>query len=64
MSDPVPDRLRPRPTRAAPLQPDKPGGSGKPPEADPSASQSDEAAAAKQREQAQTALENTRDGYG
>ena len=65
MSDPQPDRLKPRPPRAAPLQPDKPGsGADALQTPEKSADQLAEAAAAKQREQTQTALENTRNGYG
>ena len=64
MSDPQPDRLKSRPPRAAPLQPDKPG-SGADAQQTPeeSAKKLEEAAAAKQREQMETAHENTRNGY-
>lgn len=64
MSNPQPTTLKPRPPRAAPLQPDRPSGTGDaptPPEASPEAL--DEAAVARLREQAETALQNTRDGY-
>ncbi len=64
MSDPQPVRLKPRPRRAAPLQPDKPG-SGDGPQQTPGQSEEElaQAAVAKQIEQARTALENTRNGY-
>ena len=65
MSDPQPDRLKPRPPRAAPLQPDQPGsGDGALQTPDETADEIAEAAAAKQAEQTKTALENTRNGYG
>lgn len=63
MSDPQPDRLKPRPRRAPPLQPDKLGGVGAEPEAEVSAEALQQAAAMRKREQAATALENLRDGY-
>ena len=64
MSDPQPDRLKPRPRRAEPLQPDKPGsGDAAPQTPQESADELEQAAAAKQREQTNTALENTRNGY-
>lgn len=64
MSDPQPDRLKTRPRRAAPLQPDKLGrGNGTLPAADEAAAELERAAAAKQREQTDAAHENTRKGY-
>lgn len=65
MSDPQPVRLKRRPPRAAPIQPDKPG-TGDGPQGAPEGPAEDVAQAAvdKQREQTETALENTRDGYG
>ena len=66
MSDPQPARLKPRPKRAEPLQPDKPAsGTGTVSTTDPAAQKLAEAAAdKKQLEQVKTAHENTRDGYG
>jgi len=71
MSDPQPARLKPRPRRAEPLQPDVPGsGDSAAPtpaeSADPAkvAEAQEEAETAKLLEQARTAHENTRDGYG
>ena len=64
MSDPIPVRYKQRPRRAAPLQPDKPGDAGG--QTQPTQKSAEElarAAAEKQREQSNTALENTRDGY-
>lgn len=64
MSNPQPARLKPRPKRAEPLQPDKPGsGSDVVPTDDAAAKKLADVAAAKQLEQLKTARENTRDGY-
>lgn len=60
MSDPQPDKLKKKPARAEPLQPDLPGRGNS---TDPAADNADEAAADKQREQSETAHENTREGY-
>lgn len=64
MSDPQPDRLKPRPPRAAPLQPDQPfrDDSAEPAPQDAELER-ERAAEARRREQAQTALDNTRNGY-
>ena len=60
MSNPQPDKLKKKPTRAKPMQPDLLGsGNSTVPATDPA----DEAAADKQREQTETAHENTREGY-
>ena len=60
MSDPQPDKLKKKPTRAKPLQPDLPGRGSSTEQVTDSA---DEAAADEQREQTETAHENTREGY-
>lgn len=64
MSNPQPDRLKPAPRRAEPLQPDNPGQGDAtlaPPEK--SAEQVAEKAAKKVKEQNETAHENVRKGY-
>ena len=61
MSDPQPDAIKPRPPRAEPLQPDRPGsgdgslpaGNGKPADAD----------LERARTQSETAEKNVREGY-
>ena len=65
MSDSKPERLKPRPRRAAPLQPDRPGsGAGLEKTLEKSPEELEQAAADKRREQAETAHENTRNGFG
>jgi len=62
MSDPQPERLKPRPPRANPVQPDRPAGADEQAE---SPTQGEPAGAAERRkEQANAALENVREGYG
>ena len=64
MSDPKPERSKPRPRRAAPLQPDRPGsGAGFEPRPEDFPEELEQAAADKRREQAETANENTRNGF-
>ena len=62
MSDPQPDKLKPKPRRAEPLQPDLPGRGTSTESA--SDEQLDQAATEKQHERNETAIENTRKGYG
>lgn len=58
-------QVKPRPKRAEPLQPDRPGRGNKRVETDANNSSADATAAAKsQREQSEDALSNVRDGYG
>ena len=65
MIDPKPERLKPHPRRAAPLQPDLPGsGAGLEQTPEESPAELEQAAADKRREQAETAHENTRNGFG
>lgn len=65
MSDPQPDRLKPRPKRAEPLQPDRPGrgtrsepAGGQPPDAD---AQRD--SVREQKERSDTARDNNSQGF-
>lgn len=66
MSDPQPDRLKPRPRRADPLQPDRPGSGQDQTEApDPAAADAAESAdsAQRQKKQSEDALDNVSKGY-
>lgn len=64
MSDPQPDRLKKKPARAEPLQPDRParGGDTAPPGGARDEVAAAEAAAERAREQADTALKNNTQG--
>lgn len=68
MSDPQPRRLKPKPRRTEPLQPDKPmSGTRQLPASDDEsaalAQSAGSAAAKKQKAQSETALENVKSGY-
>lgn len=75
MSDPVPLTLKPRPRRAAPILPDQPWQSKEAEPTSPTSTDSDPAALAlkgtpddpasvkRQKEQADVALSNVREGY-
>ncbi len=65
MSDPQPDRLKKRPTRAEPLQPDRPGsGDDQLDPADPAAQHDEISRSAKQqKEQTDAAIKNVSEGY-
>ena len=76
MSDPQPDKLKPRPPRAEPLQPDRvnsgddqvpapPGGSGDSgANADRPGESGAEGSAQRQKDQSDAARRNTSEGYG
>lgn len=71
MTDPVPLKLRPRPRRAAPLQPDRPwrdaSADGAPAAApvpqSTKGTPDDPEAVERQKKQAEAALQNVREGY-
>ena len=64
MTNPQPDRLRPKPRRAEALQPDQPGqGTSKPKRPVDSPQTREKAASKKQKAQTDAALENVREGY-
>lgn len=57
-------RAKPRPRRAAPLQPDRPGRGDGPLEEKKDPAKAEAASAKKLRKQSRDALDNVRDGYG
>ena len=57
-------RAKPRPKRAEPLQPDRPGRSDGPLEEKMDLTKAESASAKKLRKQSKDALDNVRDGYG
>lgn len=64
MTNPQPDRLKPPPRRAEPLQPDKPGsGSEQVEQTSEDAEQLSRESARKQKQQSDIALDNAKNGY-